>query len=206
MAYVDILDKYETSRMWLTNTRKCEGKGSILLGHNPQFANLKRRHSSIHFHLVWICSLEIFWYILNYFYWIFSIFIFVLQFHKIKFQFLPDSFHRGNFVPPFFLSPRFPSPAFSSFSNQIFSFSQYFPPFPSPNICLLFLLHIFNSLFHTKYLSILGHHYTILTCKRGTNRCVNSWQNRQKWPRQKFSVFNAKRGTTAGRGGRGGRD
>ena len=85
------------------------------------------------------------------------------NFTRCKFQFLPDSFHMGNFVPPFFLSPRFPSPpsltkyfhssniffssagqifpSFSSyilqiftsfsFEGKIFSFSEYFSPFPS---------------------------------------------------------------------------
>ena len=45
---------------------------------------------------------------------------------------------------------------------------------------------------HTSYLSMLGHHHTIQACKRGTKKCVNSWQNSQKW--LKFSVFYAKRG------------
>ena len=46
---------------------------------------------------------------------------------------------------------------------------------------------------HTTYLSILGNHHTIQACKRGTKKCINSWQNIQKWLR--FSIFYAKRGT-----------
>ena len=45
------------------------------------------------------------------------------------------------------------------------------------------------------YFSILGHHLSSQASKRGTKKCVNSWQNSQKWSkRAKIRCFLCKKG------------